>query len=141
MINRIFQPTPQKGEPLFRTMAMALIIAALICFVAMFWPLQQARPEQAGVSYYLPWCLAYGIPNLIIAGIGVFFTTVSKEKPALYKPGEIIGIVAGSIFVAEAFPIVIAFGNWEFFISVAVIGVCVIVIAALGLASLKDDPQ
>lgn len=134
-----YKETPRKGESLFRTMAMACIIASIISFVAMFWPLRKAAPEGAGLPYYLPWCLPYGIVDLGIAATGVAFTTLSKEKPGLYKPGNIVGIVFSSLLIAQAFPIVIVFGNWEFFLSVAAIGACVLAISILGLTSLKED--
>ena len=135
----VAKPENYRGESLFRTMAMAMVIAGFICFAAMFWCLYRAAPEGAGVAYYLPWCLPYGIVDLAIAGTGVAFTTLSKEKPSLYKPGEIIGIVMGGLLVVESFPLVISLGNVEFFISVLVIGACVIVIAALGLAQMKEN--
>ena len=56
-----------------------------------------------------------------------------------YKPGNIVGIVFSSLLIAQAFPIVICFGNWEFFLSVAAIGACVLAISILGLGSLKED--
>ena len=127
-----------KGEGLFRTMSMAMVIAGFISFAAMFWPLHQGAPSGAGASYYLPWCLSYGIVDLAIAVAGVAFTTLSKEKPGLYKPGNIVGIVAGSLLFLQAFPIVIWLNNVEFFISVMVIGACVLAIAVLGLADLKN---
>lgn len=133
--------TPNPGESLFRTMAMAMVIAGFICFAAMFWPLYQNRPENADLAYYLPWCLAYGIPNMLMAGLGVYFTTVSKDKPALYKPGDIVGIVAGGLLVGEAFPIIIVLHHTEFFISVLVIGGCLIVLGALALSSIKQKNQ
>lgn len=132
---------PNKGESLFRTMAIALLIGGLIGFAAMFFALRQKAPEGAGLTYYLPWCLSYGITNFLIAFFGVLMTTLSKEKPGLYKPGDIIGIVMGSLLVLEAFPLVIFLGNVEFFISMMVIGACIIVIAALGLSALKEDQR
>ncbi|MBE6127005.1 MAG: hypothetical protein E7182_03415 [Erysipelotrichaceae bacterium] len=134
-------PETHKGESLFRTMAISLIIGGFIGFAAMFWPLHQNRPAGADASYYLPWCLSYGITNLTMAVFGVIGTTLSKEKPGLYKPGDIVGIVCGAILFAEAIPQVIFFHNVEFMISMMVIGACVVVIAALGLASLKEDQR
>ncbi|MCR5348263.1 MAG: hypothetical protein K6E59_01480 [Bacilli bacterium] len=130
---------PKKGEGLFRTLSMALIIAGIISFAAMFYALFQNRPEAAGASYYLPWCLPYGIVNLLMAAMGTAFTTLSKEKPSLYKPGAIAGIVSGGLLIAQSVPIVIWLSNVEFFISVAVIGACVIAIGILTLSSLKED--
>ena len=134
-------PETHKGESLFRTMAISLIIGGFIGFAALFWPLHQARPAGADASYYLPWCLSYGITNLAMAVFGVVGTTLSKEKPWLYKPGDIVGIVCGAILFAEAIPQVIFFHNVEFMISMMVIGACIVVIASLGLASLKEDQR
>ncbi|MBO5528278.1 MAG: hypothetical protein J6A47_03030 [Bacilli bacterium] len=133
------EETPNKGESLFKTLAVAMIIAAVMSFVAMFFPLRNLAPEGAGAPYYLPYALPYGIVNLIIAGLGVFFTTNAKEKPGLYFPGFIIGIVAGGLLTLEALPIGIFLHNVEFCISVAVIGACVIAIAITGLKALKGD--
>lgn len=133
------EETLQKGESLFRTMAMAMVIAGVITFVAMFFPLHTKRPENAGLSYYLPWCLSYGIVDLLIAAMGVYFTTVSKDKPSLYKIGFILGIVAGGLLALSSLPLVIFLNNVEFFISVLVIGGCVIAISVVGLSSLKDQ--
>ena len=130
---------PNKGEGLFRTMSMAMIIAAVMCFVAMFFPLYKNVPAGADLlTYYLPWCLAYGIVNLAIAGLGTFFTTVSKDKPSLYFPGFIVGIVVGALLFGEGLPIGIVLGHVEFCISVIVIGACVIAISCVGISSLKD---
>ena len=130
--------TQNKGEGLFRTMSMAMIIAAVMCFVAMFFPLVRGAPAGAGMEYYLPWALPYGIVNLLIAGVGVYFTTVSKEKPKLYFPGFIAGIVCGVLLLGEGLPIGIVLGNAEFCISVIVIGACVGAIAGVGIANLKE---
>lgn len=139
MMRDVEEDKPNKGESLFRTMAMAMIIAGIVCFVAMFFPLHTKRPVDAGVDYYLPWCLPYGIVDMIIAGLGVFFTTMSKEKPGLYKPGFIVGIVAGSLLLSSGIPIAIFLSNVEFSISVMVIGACVGAIAIVGLKQLKED--
>lgn len=119
-------------------MAMAMIIGAVMCFVAMFFPLRQKAPADAGLSHYLPWCLAYGIVNVLFAGAGVYFTTVSKEKPVLYFPGFIVGIVFGALLIGEGLPIGIVLGNVEFCISAIVIGACVIAISAVGISALKE---
>lgn len=139
MTMRDVRPTePHKGESLFRTMAIALIIAGLIGFAAMFWPLRQKAEPGAGATYYLPWCLSYGIVNLLFALFGVAMTTLSKEKPGLYKMGDIVGIVGGAIFFAEGLPIATFLSNVEFAISMMVIGACIVAISILGLKSLKD---
>ena len=130
---------PKQGEGLFRTMAMALVIAGFMCFGAMFWPLYQGRPVGAGSAYYLSWCLPYGIVNGGIAAFGVYATTISKEKPDFYKAGSILGIVASSLLVIEAFPIVIFLKNWEMFFSVLAIGGCCLGLSILGLTSLRDN--
>ena len=130
--------TGNKGEGLFRTMSMAMIIAAVMCFAAMFFPLYRGAPQGAGASYYLPWALPYGIVNVLMAGVGVYFTTISKEKPWLYFPGFIVGICSGAILVGEGLPIGIVLGNAEFCISVIVIGLCVIAIAGVGISSIKE---
>lgn len=129
---------PYSGESLFRTMAMAMIIASIMCFAAMFFPLFRKAPPDAGLSYYLPWALSYGIVNLLLAGLGVFFTTISKEKPNLYKFGDIVGIVGGSLFVLEGIPVGIFLSHAEFCISMIVIGACVIAIGVVALKALKD---
>ena len=130
--------TLYKGESHFATMAMALIIAFIIAFAAMFFSLQRQAPSPAGIDYYLPWVLPYGIVNLLFAGFGVYATTVRKEKPKLYFPGFIIGIVGGTILLGEAIPLIAPLNNIEFFISLLAIGICVIVISALGIATLKE---
>ena len=127
-----------KGESLFRTMAMAMIIAGIMCFVAMFFPLYQSRPDNAGASYYLPYVLPYGAVDLAIATLGVVFTTLSKEKPGLFFPGFITGIVAGALLFLSGLPIAIFLHNVEFCISVMVIGLCVSAIAIVGIKDLKD---
>ena len=129
------QPQTIPGESLFRTMAMSLIIAGIISFLAMFWPLYRAAPAGAGMEYYLPWCLPYGIVDLGIATTGVVFTTNWKEKPGLYKLGFIVGIALGVILLGGGLPIGILLGNVEFCISTMVIAACVVAISILGLTS------
>jgi len=133
------QRTPNTGEGLFRTLSIAMMIGAVMGFVAMAFPLVRLAPAGSGVSYYLPWFLPYGIVNFLIAFAGVFFTTLSKEKPGLYFPGDILGIVSGALLALEGLPIGIFLGNVEFCISMIVIGACIIVIGALGISALKEE--
>ena len=120
-----------------------MIVAGLISFAAMFFPLQKQFPEGGdALSYYLPWCLAYGIVSLLIAGygiVGLLYTDEGAKKLNLVT--AIAGIVAGGLLVAESLPIVIVLHHVEFFICLALIGACLIVIAVMGLLSYKEKAE
>ena len=133
------QEKQHKGEGLFRTLGIAMVIAGVIAFVAMFFCLRNKQGEATDLmAFYLPWVLPYGIVDLAIAGAGVFLTTNAKDKPTIYFPFGIIGIVAGSSILLSGIPLIAILGNVEFFISVLVIGACVGAIAITGLKALKD---
>lgn len=130
---------PKKGESLVRTLGIAMVIAGVITFVAMFFCLRNKQGEATDLmAFYLPWVLPYGIVDLAIAGLGVFLTTNAKDKPNLYKFFDIMGIVSGGLIFLSGIPLIVFLSNIEFFISVLVIGACVIAIGITGLTALKE---
>ena len=129
--------TRYQGDSLVRTLAMALIIASIIIFAAMIYPLIKIAPEGAGVSYYLPWVLPYGIVNVLIAFYGVFLTINGREHPKAFFLYSVIGVVLASLLFLEGIPIAIFLQNAEMAVSSLVIGACAIVIAALSISSTK----
>ena len=126
------------GDSIVRTMAMTFIIASLIIFAAMAWPLSRLAPEGAGASYYLPWFLPYGIVNVIIAGYGVYLTVNGREHPRQFLLYSIIGVVLASLLFLEGIPIAIFLSNTEMAVSALVIGGCAIVISSLAIATCKQ---
>ena len=123
----------KKGGSLVKTLGTAMLIAGLIAFAAMFFALQKKSPEGIDpLPYYLPWCLSYGIVNLLIAAYGVVgLLYVDEEKTGLMKASGIFGIIAGSLILLEGLPLAIFLSNGEFCVSLIVIGVCVGVIGYL----------
>ena len=131
--------TAHKGQSLFSTMGISFVIAGFITLAALLFLLVQNAPAGAGVEYYLPWALPYGIVNVLIASLGVAFSSNAKEKPGWYFPGFIIGIVCGALLFLEGLPLAIFLSNVEFTISVMVIGACVVAISIVGLTQLKEE--
>lgn len=128
-----------KGDSIVRTMAMTFIIASLIIFAAMAWPLSQKPHEGPELAYYLPWFLPYGIVNLLIAAYGVYLTVNGREHPKLFFLYSVIGVVLASLLFLEGIPIAIFLSNAEMAISAMVIGACAIVIASLSIATCKGE--
>lgn len=131
------------GGSLVKTVGTAMIIAGLISFAAMFFPLQKAFPQGGdALSYYLPWCLAYGIVSVMMAGYGMAALLYSEEQKRRFNFAScVIGIVSGGLLIAESLPIVIVLREVEFFICLALIGVCLIVIAVMGVLSYKEASE
>lgn len=133
--------TKTTSDGLLKTVYTAMIIAGFITFAGMFFPLHQHRGGEVTnlVSYYLPWSLAYGIPCLAIATYGVMGISLSSSHPFIKKSSGIAGIVSGSLVMLGSFPLVIAFQAWEFFISLLVIGGCVLAMGILQQSALNKN--
>ncbi len=125
------------GDSIVRTMAMSFIIASVVIFAAMAYPLIRNAPANSGPSYYLPWILPYAIVNVLIAFYGVYLTVNGKEHPNHYFVYSMIGVVLASLLFLEGIPIAIFLSNAEMAISALVIGACVIVIAGLAISTTK----
>ena len=125
------------GDSIVRTMAMSFIIASLVIFAAMAFPLVRNAPQGSGPSYYLPWMLPYGIVNVLIAAYGVYLTVNGRENPTLFLTYSIIGTVLASILLLEGIPIAIFLNNAEMAVSALVIGACVVIISALSISTVR----
>lgn len=126
------------SESLGKTVFTSMIIGGFICFVGMFFPLQQASNEAKDLlAHYLPWCLAYGIPCLGVATYGLCGITMMNSHPFFLKSAGIAGVIAGSLIMISAIPLAIAFRAWEFMISLLVIGACIVAMGALEISALK----
>ena len=138
--DRFNKPTRSTSENLAKTCYTAMVIGGVITFAGMFFPLQQHQGADVTdlLGYYLPWCLAYGIPCLAIAIYGVFGITLLKNYPFLQNSSGIAGIISGSLIVIGSLPLAIVFQAWEFFISLLVIGGCILAIGILELTALKN---
>ena len=135
----IKEQSRHNGDSIVRTMAMSFIIASLIIFAAMAYPLIKNAPQGAEVTYYLPWMLPYGIVNLLIAIYGVYLTVNGREHPEHFFLYSCIGLVPSILLFFEGIPIFFL-GNIEMAISSMVIGACAIVISSLAVATCKKKP-
>lgn len=133
---------PTRSEPyqstyaLSKTSATGLIILGVVIFVAMFYLLQNGYTgAKDGASYYLPWCLSYGIPCVLVAGVGVYWLTHEIKKPFETKVFAILCIVIGTVGMGVSIPNIAVWGNVEFFLSVLIIAACEM---ALGIVTLKS---
>ncbi len=131
---------PKGKGSLHRTLSTAMIIAGFIAFAAMFFPLQKNKPTEADPApYYLPWCLVYGIICLAIAGLGVAGLLLDEDRrDGLRKAFPILGIASGGLVIIMSLPIIIVWSHFEFFISLALIGGCLLAIAILSYKEFKD---
>ena len=127
------------AESLGKTVYTSLIIAGLICFLGALFPVYLNQGNASGdlLSYYLTWSLPYGIPCLCfviigIAGLGNVSTNIIFKKNA-----GLFGIITGGLLMAGSFPLAIILQAWEFFISILVIGGCVLAMGILQLSAFK----
>ena len=129
------------SDSLGKTAYTAMIIAGIISFAAMFFPVHQHRGAEVTdlLSYYLPWCLAYGIPCLAIATYGVIGVSLMSSHPFIKKSSGIASIISGALVIAGSFPLAIFFQAWEFFTSLLVIGGCVLAIGIIQQSALKNN--
>ena len=132
---------PSAQQNLFRTASMALLIGSIMSLAAMFWALTQIAPTGAGLDYYLPWGLPYGILDVLLAGAGLFFSIEAKDKPKLLLPGLIVDLVGGCLILLQGIPIGIFLSHVEFCVSVMVIGACVGIIALVGISAVRHPDQ
>ena len=123
------------ARSLSKTGATGLILTGIVSFVAMFF-LLQARKGEAGdmVAYFLPWCIGYGIPDLAMAGLGVWWLTHEMKNPFELQVFAIICMVGGVVGLGLSFPYIILWGNVEFFVSMIVISLLEI---GLGILTLR----
>lgn len=133
--NKPHSPT----ESLSKSLSTGYLISGLITFVAMFYPLYKARPENAGADYYLPYCLGYGIFCLAILIYGLVSFSLIIKWARFLKINAIVGMVIGVLVVLASLPIGICIKSIQFMISLMVIGVCVFAIAFLTLRSYLDE--
>ena len=136
----IKQKTRYEGDSIVRTMAMSFIIASLIIFAAMAYPLIKNAPQGSDSSYYLPWMLPYGIVNVLIAGFGVYLTVNGREHPEHFFIYSLIGLGVSIVLFLEGLPIAIFLNNPEMAVSSLAIGACIIVIASLAISTCKKKP-
>ena len=132
---------PQSNNPfstaysLAKTAATGLIICGIISFVAMFFLLQKNYVSGDKLPYYLPWCLGYGIVDLLIAGTGVYWITHEVKKPYEAFVFSIVVIVMATVVLGGSIPYIAIWGNVEFFVSTLVIAACEITIGILAIRS------
>ena len=120
---------------LTKTAGTGLIICGIITFIAMFYLLRSAEKNVTDqLSYYLPWCLAYGVPCLGVAGTGIYWITHEIKKPYSAFVFSIVCIVLGALMLGACVPFIAIWGNIEFFISCLVIAASEIVIASLAIS-------
>ena len=129
--------TRYNGDSIVRTMAMSFVIAGIVIFAAMIYPLIKIAPAGSGAAYYLPWVLPYGIVNAFIAFYGLYLTINGREHPEHFFLFSIIGVVLASLLFLEGIPIAIFLSNAEMAVSALVIGACAIVISALAVSATK----
>ena len=116
-----------------------MIIAGIISFAGMIFPVYQHQPKEATdlLGYYLPWCLAYGIPCFAMAVYGVLGLTMLTNYDFFKNSAGIAGIISGSLLIIGSFPVVIFYQAWEFFFSILIIGGCVLAIGILEQSALN----
>lgn len=133
--DKIHSPTVS----LSKTLSTSLVVYGAISFVAMFYPLYQGKTSESGLSYFLPWCLPYGIVCVAVVIYSLTsFGFLSRRAPFL-KFNSIMGIVFGGLGMVGALPIGILLKGYEFMISLLVIDACVIAISVLTLKSYRDE--
>lgn len=128
----------QASYSLSKTSATGLLIDGVVTFLAMFYLLHRARPDDPTPAYYLPLCLAYGIPCLVAAIAGVFWMTREIRKPHDVVIYSIICIVFAGLSFFSAIPLLAVWGNVEFMVCIMVIAACEIVIASVAIKSYKE---
>ena len=132
------KPNLTTSLSLSKTVFTSLIIAGAITFLAAFFPVYRAAEGVTDLAgHYLPWLLPYGICCIIAAFLGVLGLTSVNQNDVFLKLSGIFGVVVGALTSLAGLPLVIAFGNWEFFISLAAIGVCIVIMGALEIAANK----
>ena len=136
---------PLKTEPfqgtisLSKTAATGLVIIGFIIFVAMFFLLQRNKPEAVdNVSYYLPWCIGYGVPCLACAATGIYWLLHEIKKPYSCFVFSIICMVFAGLAALGSIPFGVVWQNVEFIISGIVIALCEGAIAFLTMRSFKE---
>ena len=127
------------AESLGKTVYTSLIIAGLICFLGALFPvyLNQSRAGDNLTSYYLAWGLPYGIPCLLFVVIGIAGLGQISFKPFFKNYAGLFGIITGGLLVAGSFPLAIILQAWEFFVSILVIGGCVLAMGILQLSAVR----
>ncbi len=115
-----------------------MIIVAFIIFIAMFYCLNKSYVEGDKLAYYLPWCLGYGIPAVLVAAWGVYGATRQDKIRSQMLKVLIGGIVASVLDIAGTIPLLAVWGNVEFFVSGLVIAACCAGISITGLVALSQ---
>lgn len=134
------QPVDRR-EPFFsafslaKTAATGLIVVAIVSFVAMFFLLKKAEPTDGRdlVGYYVPWCVAYGVPSLACAITGIIYLTRDTKKPFHVFIYSIVCYVFVALAIGASIPFIAIWGNVEFFVSALVIALCEGALATLAL--------
>lgn len=124
---------------LSKTLSTSLVVYGAISFVAMFYPLYQGRENGSGLSYFLPWCLPYGVFCLCMVIYSLLSFGFLSRRACFLKINSIVGIIFGALGMVAALPIGIFLKGYEFMISLLVIGACVIAISVLTLKSYRDE--
>ena len=124
---------------LSKTLSTSLVVYGAISFVAMFYPLYQRRESESGISYFLPWCLPYGVFCLAMVIYSLSSFGFLSRRARFLKINSIVGIVFGGLGMVAALPIGFFLKGYEFMISLLVIGACVIAISVLTLKSYRDE--
>ena len=123
---------------LTKTTGPSMIIVAFIIFIAMFYCLNKSYVEGDKLAYYLPWCLGYGIPAVLVAAWGVYGATRQDKIRSQMLKVLIGGIVASVLDIAGTIPLLAVWGNVEFFVSGLVIAACCAGISITGLVALSQ---
>ncbi|MGM9813572.1 MAG: hypothetical protein ACI32C_01480 [Candidatus Enteromonas sp.] len=139
---------PRRGDAakssslsLAKTLATSLIIAALISAAALVFALTSFYKGYEGdlLPIYLGWGLSYGVFALAGIVFAAVFLILMPTRPKMIQGISISGIVYGSLVALCGLPMGIVLQKWEFFVSLAIIGGCILAIGILTLKSYKEE--
>ena len=82
---------------LSKTLSTSLVVYGAISFVAMFYPLYQGRENGSGLSYFLPWCLPYGVFCLGMVIYSLLSFGFLSRRARFLKINSIVGIIFGAL--------------------------------------------
>lgn len=123
-----------------KTAGTATVIGGLASFAALIYLLFKSSAAMSAderVSYFLPFAIPFGVLMLIFGTVGMVGLTNSRTVWGYYL-ASIGAIVAGASYMAESVVFAVSFNSVDFFVSLAVIGLCIAVIGVVTIVPAKE---